>query len=125
MNTQTLILTLTILTLAILAALVWLAILGYVLAYVGLAVLVTIILIGLGLSFGLIHQKIASDRQQQAFIDNAQENLSIMNTLQTIQNKQNQTLMQQLGAVSRLPQPQRPTNNNFLIEDGIFDELEN
>lgn len=122
MNTQTLILILTVLGLAILAGLVWLATLGYILAYVILAVLAAVGLIGLGLSFGLIQQKIAADRQQQVFMDNAQENLSIMNTLQSIQNKQNSTLMQQLGAVSRLPVPPAQ-NGNFLIEDGIFDEL--
>jgi hypothetical protein len=55
-------------------------------------------------------------------MDNAQENLSIMSALQNIQSKQNQTLMQQLGQVSRLPQPQQPF---VTIENGIFDELEN
>jgi len=122
MTTQGLILWLILLLTAILAVLVWLAALGYILAYIGLAVLTTVSLIGLGLSFGLVHTKIAAERQQQMFIDNAQENLSIMSALQSVQNKQNQNLMQQLGQVSRLPQPGQ--QNGFMIADGIFDELE-
>jgi hypothetical protein len=124
MNTQTLILCLTLIGLTVIGGLVWLAVLGYVLAYLVLAILGTVGLIGLGLSFGLIHTRITAERQQQAFLDNAQENLSIMSALQNIQNKQNQTLMQQLGQVSRLPQ-HPPPPSNFFIEDGIFDDLEN
>lgn len=122
MTTQGLVLWLILLLTAVLAALVWLAVLGYLLAYIALAVLGTVALIGLGLSFGLVHTKIAAERQQQMFMDNAQENLSIMSALQSVQNKQNQTLMQQLNQVSRLPQP--PGQNGFMIADGIFDELE-
>jgi len=122
MTTQGLILWLILLLTAILAALVWLAALGSTLAYIALAVLTTVGLIGLGLSFGLINTKIAGDQQQRLFMDNAQENLSIMSALQSVQNKQNQNLMQQLGQVSRLPQPGQ--QNGFMIADGIFDELE-
>lgn len=122
MTTQGLILWLILLLTAVFGALVWLAALGYLLAYIALAVLATVALIGLGLSFGLIHTKIAAERQQQMFMDNAQENLTIMSALQSVQNKQNQALMQQLNQVSRLPQPQ--TNNGFQIAEGIFDELD-
>lgn len=123
MNTQTLIFVLVLLALGILAGLVWLAVTGSIIAGVILGAILAVVFVAIGLSFGLIHEKITSDRQQQQFMDNAQENLSIMGALQKIQNQQNQTLMQQLGTVSRLPQPPTP-NGNFLIEDGIFDELE-
>lgn len=122
MSTQVLILTLILIGLAILAGLVWLAILGYLIAYVILTGLAVAGLIAFGLSYGFIYQKIAADRQQQLFMDNAQENLSIMQNLQRIQNEQNKGLMQQLGQVNRLPQ--QPASNGFLISDGIFDELE-
>jgi hypothetical protein len=108
--------------LAVIGGLIWLAVLGYVLAYLVLAILGTVGLIGLGLSFGLIHTRITAERQQQAFLDNAQENLSLMNALQSLQNKQNQTLLQQLGHLSRLPHPTQ--TDPFLIEEGVFDKLD-
>lgn len=123
MTTQALILILILIGLAILAGLVWLAILGYLIAYIILTGLAVVGLVMLGLSYGFIYQKVAADRQQQLFMDNAQENLGIMQALQRVQNEQNKGLIQQLNQVNRLPQP--PSNNgSFLIEDGIFDELD-
>lgn len=124
MNTQKLILILSTMVLAILAGLVWLAVQGVTLAIVILTVLATVGLIGVGVGFTLIHIKIAADRQQAQFTDNASENLQIMSAMQSVQNKQNQTLMSQLGAAHRLPQAPPQANGNFLIESGIFDDLE-
>jgi hypothetical protein len=124
MNTQALILWLVLILLAVIAGLVWLAVAGYIIGYILLAILGTVLLVGLGEVFSIIRDKIAAQRQQQAFMDNAQENLSIMQTLQGIQNQQNTALLKQLGQVSRLPQQQSNTQGVLLIEDGIFDELE-
>jgi hypothetical protein len=110
----------------VISTLVWLAALGYTFALILLAILGTMLLVGLGEIFSLIRDKIAAQRQQQQFLDNAHENLTIMNSLQGIQNKQNQILMRQLGQLSKLPPlpPQPNFNGDFLIEDGVFDELE-
>ncbi|NJN98209.1 MAG: hypothetical protein HC875_31035 [Anaerolineales bacterium] len=54
---------------------------------------------------------------------NTRENLAIMGAMQSIQNKQNQALMQQLNQAARLPAQAAP--GGFLsVEDGIFSELE-
>jgi glucan phosphoethanolaminetransferase (alkaline phosphatase superfamily) len=127
MSTQTLIFWLTLILLAIITVLVWLAISGYAIGYILLAILGTVLLVGLGEIFSLIRDKIAAQRQQQQFMDNAHENLSIMQALQGIQNKQNQAMLQQIEQLKRLPQPQ-PQQPNFdtllRIEDGVFSELE-
>lgn len=112
--------------LAVLAGLIYAASLGMITAIVTLAVLLTIVLTAMGAGIALAATKMMTDKAQKAFMDNAQENLSIMAALQRIQNQQNQTLMQQLGQVARLPQPEPQLNlkDSLLIEDGIFEELE-
>lgn len=54
---------------------------------------------------------------------NARENLVIMNAMQTVQNKQNQALLQQ---VRKLPQPQPaiPNEPSFTVEEGVFEQLD-
>ncbi len=121
MSTQTLIFLLTIILLMVIGSLVWLAAEGYLIGYILLAILGTVLLVGLGEILSLAREKIAAQRQQQVFLDNAAENMDIMRQLQTIQNQQNSTLMQQLSKVARLPQAK--SNGHLLIEDGVFDEL--
>ncbi len=121
MNTQTLILVLILMALAILAGLVWLAILGYILAYVVLAVLVTVALIALGLSFGLIHQKMTNDRQQADFVANAKENMQLLQQQQRALNAMNQNSLVRNGH-SQLPAP--AGSGNFTIDHAAFDELD-
>ncbi len=118
MSTQTLIFS--FLMVALLTGLVWLAVSGFIIAVIMLSVLTTILVF---LAGGLLTMKTVSvmnDKAQQDFYDNAQENLGIMNQLQTIQNKQNSTLMQQLGQVSRLPDKGNGYNPVFDIDDELF-----
>lgn len=119
MNTQTLILVLTIIALAILAGLIYLATAGVVIAYVTLAVIATAGLIGLGLGVGIIHQRIAADRQQSDFVANAKENMQLLQQQQRLLNAMNQNSIVRNGH----NQPP-PVGGNFLIEDGIFDDLD-
>ena len=123
MTTQTLIWRLALLYLVSVACLGWLAIEGYILALIALTVLITASLLGIGLLFGLGYLRQAGKQQQDAFLDNARENLAIMNAMQTLQNKQNQTLLRQ---VKQLPPPQPPNPNEppFTIEDGVFEQLD-
>lgn len=113
--------------LATITGLVYAASLGFVSAMVTLAVLVTILLISLGAGITLTATNLMAKQAQKAFTDNAQENLSIMQSLQSVQNQQNAALMQQLNQVARLPQPTAPVDltKSLLIEDGIFAELDN
>lgn len=118
--------TFSLISLGVMGGLIYLASVGSLAAAITLAVLLTILLTAMGAGIALFATKMMTDKAQQAFMDNAQENLSIMGALQNIQNKQNQALMQQLGTVARLPQPPPGLDmgKSLLIEDGIFEELE-
>ncbi len=122
MNTQTLIFSLVIT--GLLAGLVWLAAEGSLVAVAVLAIVGTILVFVCGALIAVYVVRVMNDRAQQQFMDNAQENLGIMQQLQSIQNKQNQTLMRQLGQVAKLPRTTPQSNNMLVIEDGVFDELE-
>ncbi len=124
MKTQTLIFLLTLILLAIIGLLTWLAVTGYVIGYILLAVIGTVMLVGVGEIISLARERIAAQRQQQYFQDNAHENLTIMSALQGIQNMQNKALLQQLDQLKRLPSQQNNNNTGLLVENGIFDELE-
>jgi uncharacterized membrane protein YeiB len=108
--------------LAGLTALTLAAVAGSLLAAVILAVLVTVLLVGIGAGIALAVQRLANEKSQADFVNNAKENLAIMSSLQSVQNRQNQTIMQQLGQAARLPSPANGVDN-FLIDDGIFSEL--
>lgn len=123
MTTQTLIFRLTLVALIVAGTLVWLAVLGYTLAIIALAVLATVALIGIGAGVGLLYTQQAAQQQQKQFMDNADENLRIMQALQSVQNRQNDTLMKQLSQTARLPEPS-PPNGDFEIVPGVFDELD-
>ena len=112
--------------LAILAGLIYAATLGSLAAAVILAILATILLVSLGAGIALATQRMANDKSQADFVNNARENLAMMQALQRVQNAQNQTLMQQLGRAARLPDPQAnpDLSHVLMIDDGIFEELE-
>lgn len=114
------------LILATLAGLIYLANEGHLGAIVTLAVLLTILLIALGAGITWLSIAQMSKQQERQFRDNVSENIGIMRNMQSLQNQQNQTLMQQLNTVSRLPQPQPgiDVSKSLLIENGIFEELE-
>ena len=80
-------------------------------------------IIGIGLAYNLIATKITIDNQQRTFLDNAKENLGIMSAMQSIQNKQNSSIMSQLGRVARLPEPTQPAIG-LEVDDIIFEEME-
>jgi hypothetical protein len=123
MNTPTLIWRLTLLYLALMISLGWLAIEGYLLALIALTVLVTVTLLGIGLLFGLGYLRQAGKQQQDVFVTNIRENLALMNAIQGLQNKQNQALLQQ---IKKLPQPQSTGQNepSFTVEEGVFEQLD-
>ena len=121
-GTQTLIFSLVVT--GLLAGLVWLAAGGSMVAVAILAIVGTILVLVCGALIAVYVVRVMNDRAQQQFMDNTQENLGIMQQLQSIQNKQNQTLMQQLGQVAKLPQTTAQGNNVLVIEEGFFDALE-
>jgi uncharacterized membrane protein YeiB len=108
--------------LAGLTALTLAAVAGSLPAAVILAVLVTVLLVGIGAGIALAVQKLANEKSQADFVANAKENLALMSSLQSVQNRQNQTIMQQLSQAARLPLPANGADN-FFIDDGIFNEL--
>lgn len=114
------------LILATLAGLIYLANEGHLGAIVTLAVLLTILLIALGAGITWLSIAQMAKQQERQFRDNVSENIGIMKEMQTLQNKQNATLMQQLGTVARLPAPQERVDlsKSLMIEEGIFSELE-
>ena len=123
MNTQKAVVILTTMALAVIGGLLYLAMGGNVWAagilFSGWSILCVVI----GWSLSLIQQDKAAAKEQQAFSANVKENLAIMAAVQTVQNKQNQTLLNQLGSVARLPQA-APMADSLLIDDGIFEELD-
>ncbi len=123
MTTPMLIWRLTLLYLALVISLGWLASVGYVLALIALTVLVTVSIFGIGLLFGLGYLRQAGKQQQDTLVNNARENLAIMNAMQTLQNKQNQALLQQ---VKQLPKPSSAEQSGptFTIEEGVFEQLD-
>lgn len=124
MNTQKAVVILTTLALAVIGGLLYLAMVGNVWAagilFSGWSILCVVI----GWSLSMIQQDKATTKEQQAFSANLKENLTIMSAVQTVQNKQNQSLMSQLGQVSRFPQAAPDLSAALLIDDGIFQELE-
>lgn len=123
MNTQKMIFALAVMGLAILSGLFYLATEGSTIAAAVLFSLWTIFCVVIGWGLSIIQQRSAAAREQQAFMNNAKENLGIMGAMQSIQSKQNQDLMRQLNQAARLPAQAAP--GGFLsVEDGIFSELE-
>lgn len=124
MNTQKLIFSLAVMGLAILSGLFYLATEGSTIAAAVLFSLWTILCVVIGWGLSIIQQRSATAKEQQAFMNNARENLAIMGAMQTVQNKQSAGLMAQLNQAARLPAQAAP--GGFLsVEDGIFSELEN
>lgn len=111
-----------LLVLALLALLVYLAAAGSVAALLVLAILLTVALVAVGAGIALVTQHQANQKQQQDFVNNAKENMALMAGIQTIQNRQNHTLMEQLRTTARLPE--QANGNGLLIDAGIFDELD-
>jgi ABC-type bacteriocin/lantibiotic exporter with double-glycine peptidase domain len=103
---------------AFIAILGYLAITGSIMAIITLTIGITIIVFCAGAGLAIYTVKIMQTKAQQDFQANAQENLDIMQNMQRLQNLQNDTVMKQLSQASRLPD-----NGQFLIEDGLFDEL--
>lgn len=111
--------------LAALAGLIYLANLGSMAAIVTLAVLLTILLIGLGAGIAWLSINLMGRQEERRFRDNVSENIGIMKQMQTLQNQQNQTLMSQLSTVAKLPAPVPGPDLSAALEitDGVFSEL--
>lgn len=110
--------------LAVIAGLIYAASLGIMAALLTLAVLGTVLLIALGAGIALAATRLMAEKEQRAFIDNAHENLAIMQTLQTIQNQQNEQLLKQAKALTQAQPTPFTAKPVLLIEDGIFEELD-
>ncbi len=117
MNNQTLLFS-TMIILGFAALIIWAAT-GSIMAIITLSIVATITIFVSGALVAVYVVKIMQSKQQQDFMDNAQENLSIMNSLQRVQNQQNSQLLKQ---VKQLP-PTNGYNPIFDVEPGIFDEL--
>ena len=85
-----------------------------------LGILTAGILLAVGQGSSVLQNHIATKRQQADFVNNARENLAIMQQMQSIQNQQNTQLMRQ---VKQAPQPALP-ETDFVIDDAIFSQLE-
>jgi hypothetical protein len=109
--------------LAILTALFYLADKGNPTALVITTILVTVLLITLGAGGVGLFVYLCDKAESLRFRANAIEDITIMREMQSLQNQQNKTIMQQLGGVARLPQTDKPSES-LLIEDGIFSELD-
>lgn len=124
MNTPKAIVILSFLAVAVIGGLLYLAMAGSTWAtgilFSGWSILCLVI----GWTLSLIQQGKAASNEQQAFMSNAKENLAIMGAMQTVQNRQNQTLMSQLSTAARLPQPGPGQPDSLIIDTAIFDELE-
>lgn len=107
-----------------LVALVLLARAGDTWAMVILAVLWTALMIGAGALIVLLVNRQRDQKAQADFAENARENLAMMQALQRVQNEQNKTIMHQLGQAARLPGPAPDRPSPWVIEPGIFDDLD-
>lgn len=123
MNTQTMVVTLTCLALSVIGGLAYLSNEGSITALIILVVLLTTLLIVLGSILAWLGINLMARQQERQFRDNVSENIQIMKEMQTLQNVQSKGVLQQLGAVARLPQAAPPVDS-LMIEDGIFNELE-
>ncbi|MEM7031586.1 MAG: hypothetical protein AAF629_18645 [Chloroflexota bacterium] len=117
MNKLTLVLSL--MAFASISWLIYLATEGNLTAIIILSVLTSILLIGLGVAITLMASYISTQREQSSFLQNAKENLAILNQIQSVQNAQNSQLLKQ---VKQLPDPRQ--ENALIIDDAIFNELE-
>lgn len=127
MTTQKLIFLLTIILLSVAGILIYLAAGGEAWATGILFSLWSIFCLVLGSGIVIVINAQHAKQDQAKFQANMTENLQLMQQAQKVQNAQNQTLLQQVGQLSRFP-PQGnggfPPSSSFLIDDGIFDELD-
>ena len=114
------ILALSVLVIATIAALGYLAATGSAAAAFALGMLSTLAIQAINGLFELLRNRAQAQREQTAFVANAKENLAMMQSMQKIQNQQSAGLMQQLNSVNRLPAPV----NSLLIESDVFSELD-
>jgi hypothetical protein len=110
---------LSVIAIATIAALGFLANTGSTLAAFVLGVLLTVALHAVYAMFELLRNKAAGEREQASFIANAKENLAMMAQTQRVQNLQNVGLAQQLNGANRLPQ-----SPALMIDAGVFDDLQ-
>lgn len=115
-----------VLLLTLAALLGWLASRGSLAAGIALAVVGTVALVALGAGITLAVQRMANEKSQADFVNNAKENLMLMQQAQRVQNLQNQTIMDQLNRAARLPEPSNGYEpaGGLLIDSDIFAELD-
>jgi magnesium-transporting ATPase (P-type) len=102
-------------------------------AYLILGAIVAIVLIGLGVTITLVIVAFANRiterremREQARFVDNAKENLAIMQMTAKTQATQNAMLLRQAREAQRqLPAPEGTEDIDALVfDDAVFDELD-
>jgi hypothetical protein len=84
----------------------------------------SIICVAVGAGIVIVVNNNQAAREQRDFTNNLKENLTLMSAMQSIQNKQNSTIMQQLDKAVRLPHPTADSDNILQIPESIFSELE-
>ena len=110
-----------IFTVSIIAVLTYMAAAqGSPLAAFILGILTAGTLLALGQGSSILQSHIATKRQQADFVNNARENLAIMQQMQAIQNQQNSQLLRQ---VKQLP-ASSDRQTELIVDDAIFSQLE-
>jgi hypothetical protein len=95
-----------------------------------LAILVVGVAIGVGLTsvghvFSLFHLWISAKHEERRFNANLRENLSLMGSMQRVQNDQNSILLKQVKDLSKTQPEALPSPDEALVFDSmIFDSLE-
>jgi len=106
---------------------------GNVLAIILTTALVVLTLLGLGAGATLFILNTAARREekrslveQERWRDNAQENIAIMASMQTVQNRQNSMLLKQAREAQRqLPAPEgEVVDLGFQFDEALFDDIE-
>ncbi len=107
---------------SIIAVLVYMAAAqGSPLAAFILGILTAGTLLALGQGASILQNHIATKHRQADFINNARENLAIMQRMQAIQNQQNTQLLRQ---VKQLPAGSSDHQPELVIDDAVFSQLE-
>ena len=97
---------------------------GSTVAIVALAVLGAVALMVLGALFMLAGAHFLAKQQQKVFLDNAKENLSLMDKMIGVQNRQNAMIMRQTRQALPSGQGRPDIDSALQFDDAVFSELE-
>ena len=124
MNKFTFSLIVLLLTLGLLAGLVWLTAAGNIAAAITLGAVSALILIAIGFSLYTLTGHLHAHREQLNFAANAKENLAIIAAMQHVQNQQNSQLLRQLRQAPALAANTLDLDAALTFDEAIFSELD-